>query len=102
MAEKWDRMLRSVEEQDIALIDADLHEDFMFVADYTLETREDWLATTKAEIRSREFKFSQPKLLLEKAYHDHFHLDHGPRYSSCDPEWYTFLRMQYRRLKTFF
>ena len=37
-----------------------------------------------------------------KAYHDHFHLDHGPRYSSCDPEWYTFLRMQYRRLKTFF
>ena len=65
MAEKWDRMLRSVEEQDIALMDADLHEDFMFVADYTLETREDWLATTKAEIRSGEFKFSQPKLLLE-------------------------------------
>ena len=38
MAEKWDRMLRSVEEQDIAMMDADLHEDFMFVADYTLET----------------------------------------------------------------
>lgn len=37
-----------------------------------------------------------------KAHYDHFHLDHGPRYSSCDPEWYTFLRMQYRRLKTFF
>jgi hypothetical protein len=37
-----------------------------------------------------------------KAHEDHFHLDNGPRYSSCDPEWYTFLRMKYRRLKTFF
>ena len=36
------------------------------------------------------------------AHHDHFHLDHGPRYSSCDPEWYTFLRLQYRKLKTLF
>ena len=33
MAEKWNRMLRSVEEQDIAMMDADLHEDFMFVVD---------------------------------------------------------------------
>ena len=31
MAEKWDRMLRSVEEQDIAMMDADLHEGSMFV-----------------------------------------------------------------------
>ena len=48
--------------------DADLNEGFIFTVDYTLETREDQLVSTTAEIRSAELELSRPKLLLENDY----------------------------------
>ena len=37
-----------------------------------------------------------------KAHEDHFHLDNGTRFSSCDPQWYKYLRQQYRQVRNWF
>jgi hypothetical protein len=65
MAMKSQRMLQAVEEGDAAMMANDLHEDFMFVADYSMEDREQWIAAAIEDFKTGSFKFNQPELLLE-------------------------------------
>ena len=52
MAMKFQRMLQAVEEGDAAMMANDLHEDFIFVADYSMEDREQWIAAAIEDFKT--------------------------------------------------
>ena len=43
----FDKMIKLIEEKDIKGMEEWLHLDFLFVVDYEMETREEWLKDTK-------------------------------------------------------
>ena len=43
----FDKMIKLIEEKDIKGMEEWLHPDFLFVVDYEMETREEWLKDTK-------------------------------------------------------
>ena len=42
----FDKMIKLIEEKDIKGMEEWLHPDFLFVVDYEMETREEWLKET--------------------------------------------------------
>ena len=43
----FDKMIKLIEEKDIKGMEEWLHPDFLFVVDYEMDTREEWLKETK-------------------------------------------------------
>ena len=43
----FDKMIKLIEEKDIKGMEDWLHPDFLFVVDYEMETREEWLKETQ-------------------------------------------------------
>ena len=43
----FDKMIKLIEEKDIKGMEEWLHPDFLFVVDYEMETREEWLKETQ-------------------------------------------------------
>ena len=43
----FEKMIKLIEEKDIKGMEEWLHPDFLFVVDYEMETREEWLKETK-------------------------------------------------------
>ena len=62
----FDKMIKLIEEKDIQGMEEWLHQDFLFVVDYKMETREEWLNETQ-RLFEVEGSFSTPnfKLLYE-------------------------------------
>ena len=61
----FDKMIKLVEEKDIKGMEEWLHPDFLFVVDYEMETREEWLKETKRLLDEDEFSILNIKLLYE-------------------------------------
>ena len=61
----FDKMIKLVEEKDIKGMEEWLHPDFLFVVDYEMETREEWLKETKRLLDEDEFSIINIKLLYE-------------------------------------
>ena len=61
----FDKMIKLVEEKDIKGMEEWLHPDFLFVVDYEMETREEWLKETKRLLEEDEFSILNIKLLYE-------------------------------------
>ena len=62
----FDKMIKLIEEKDIKGMEEWLHSDFLFVVDYEMETREEWLKETQRLFEVKDY-FSIPnfKLLYE-------------------------------------
>ena len=62
----FDKMIKLIEEKDIKGMEEWLHPDFLFVVDYEMETREEWLKETQRLFDVEDY-FSIPnfKLLYE-------------------------------------
>ena len=61
----FDKMIKFIEEKDIKGMEEWLHPDFLFVVDYEMETREEWLKETKRLLDEDEFSILNIKLLYE-------------------------------------
>ena len=61
----FDKMIKLIEEKDINGMEEWLHPDFLFVVDYEMETREEWLKETKRLLDEDEFSILNIKLLYE-------------------------------------
>ena len=62
----FDKMVRDMSNKDLDAIKAWLHPDFLFVADFELLTREDWLDASKKEFDDGEVTLhDNAKCLLE-------------------------------------
>ena len=61
----FDKMIKLIEEKDIKGMEEWLHSDFLFVVDYEMETREEWLKETKRLLDEDEFSILNIKLLYE-------------------------------------
>ena len=58
-------MIKLIEEKDIKGMEEWLHPDFLFVVDYEMETREEWLKETKRLLDEDEFSILNIKLLTK-------------------------------------
>ena len=56
-------MIKLIEEKDIKGMEEWLHPDFLFVVDYEMETREEWLKETQRLFEVADY-FSIPNFLL--------------------------------------
>ena len=62
----FDKMIKLIEEKDIKGMEEWLHPDFLFVVDYEMETREEWLKETQRLFEVEDyFSISNFKLLYE-------------------------------------
>ena len=61
----FDKMIKLIEEKDIKGMEEWLHPDFLFVVDYEMETREEWLKETKRLLDEDEFSILNIELLYE-------------------------------------
>ena len=51
----FDKMIKLIEEKDIKGMEEWLHPDFLFVVDYEMETREEWLKDTKRLFEEEDY-----------------------------------------------
>ena len=68
----FDKMIKLIEEKDIKGMQEWLHPDFLFVVDYEMETREEWLKDTERLFEEEDY-YSIPNIKL--LYEDE--KDHG-------------------------
>ena len=73
----FDKMIKLIEEKDIKGMEEWLHSDFLFVVDYEMETREEWLKDTERLFGEEDY-YSIPNIKL--LYEDENVMVHQGRY----------------------
>ena len=53
----FDKMIKLIEEKDIKVMEEWLHSDFLFVEDYEMETREEWLKETQRLFEEEDYNY---------------------------------------------
>ena len=74
----FDKMIKLIKEKDIKGMEEWLHPDFLFVVDYEMETREEWLKDTERLFGEEDY-YSIPNIKL--LYEDENVMVHQGRYN---------------------